>query len=528
MLFNSYLFIFIFLPMVLIGWFSLNKIKQFKLAEVFLIGMSLWFYAYFNFSYLFIIVGSCLFNFLISYFINRIEKKKSIDTAVSDFESNNLKKIEIRILGIIGIVTNLSILFYYKYFDFFIENINFIFQKDYNLKHILLPLGISFFTFQQLSYVVDRMKGTAPHYGIIDYMSFVTFFPQLIAGPIVLHSELVPQFKNIEKRKFNVNNFTDGCVQSILGLGKKVLLADTLALVVNEAYFNRYYFTTWSVIVFILAYAFELYFDFSGYCDIAMGIGKMFNYDIPRNFNYPYRSTSMKEFWNRWHITLSRFFVTYVYIPLGGSRKGTKRKMFNNMIVFLLSGLWHGASWNYVMWGFLNGLGVMFNNLRTSASQDELNKPQVKEILRNKKFSNRISHDLKHFFNWLCTFGYFLFTLIFFRCESMKDVGIVLKGLFNPVGVKFVVDMAQYMDIPELYIFKRALEMFAPKLIRGLYFCAFSIIMIVCALLLRGKNSEDIVKEGNYTTGKAIGLSIILIWSISSLSGVSTFLYFNF
>ena len=347
------------------------------------------------------------------------------------------------------------------------------------------------------------MKGTAPHYGIIDYMSFVTFFPQLIAGPIVLHSELVPQFRDIEKRKFNVDNFTDGCVQAILGLGKKVLLADTLALVVNSAYDNRYYFTTWSVIVFILTYAFELYFDFSGYCDIAMGIGKMFNYDIPRNFNYPYRSTSMKEFWNRWHITLGRFFVTYVYIPLGGSRKGTKRKMLNYMAVFLLSGLWHGASWNYVMWGFLNGLGVMFNNLNL------------------KPLKNR-------FVSWLCTFGYFLFTLIFFRCETMNDVGIVLKGLVNPVGVKFVVDMAQYMDIPELYIFKRALEMFAPSMIRSLYFIAFVIIMVICALLLRGKNAEDIVKEGNYTTSKAIGLSVILIWSVISLSGVSTFLYFNF
>ena len=381
--------------------------------------------------------------------------------------------------------------------------INFIFQKDYNLKHILLPLGISFFTFQQLSYVIVRMKGTAPHYGIIDYMSFVTFFPQLIAGPIVLHTELVPQFKNLEKRKFNVDNFTDGCVQAILGLGKKVLLADTLALVVNEAYFNRYYFTTWSAICFILAYSFELYFDFSGYCDIAMGIGKMFNYDIPRNFNYPYRSTSMKEFWNNWHITLGRFFVTYVYIPLGGSRKGTKRKLLNYMVVFLLSGLWHGSSWNYVLWGVLNGLGVIFNNLNL--------KP-----LKNRKLA------------WFFTFSYFLFTLIIFRCENLTDVGIVLKGLCNPVGVKFIVDMAQYMDIPELYIFKRILEMVAPQMIRGLYFATFSIIMIISALLLRGKNAEDIVKERNYNTKTAIKLSIVLIWSIVSLSGVSTFLYFNF
>ena len=493
MLFNSYIFLFIFLPTVLIGWFSLNKFNLHKIAEIFLIGMSLWFYAYFNYSYLFIIVGSCLFNFLISYLINRVKKKK--------------------ILGITGIIVNLSILFYYKYFDFFIENINFLFQKDYNLKHILLPLGISFFTFQQLSYIIDRMRGDAPHYGLIEYMSFVTFFPQLIAGPIVLHSEYIPQFKNLEKRKFNADNFTDGCVQTILGLGKKILLADTLALVVNNTYDYRYYLTTWSAILFMVTYLFELYFDFSGYCDIAMGIGKMFNFAIPRNFNRPYSSTSIKEFWNRWHITLNRFFTTYVYIPLGGSRKGTKRKLNNIMIVFLLSGLWHGASWNFVIWGLLNGLGVIYNNLDL----------KIKKLLRIKIFPKSFQ-----FLSWLCTFSYLLFSFIFFRCETLNDVGIVLRGFSNPVGIKFVVDMAQYMDIPELYIFKRALEMIAPSLIRGLYLTAYIVIMIVSALLLRGKNAETIVKEGKYTTGKAIIFSIILIWSVISLSGVSTFLYFNF
>lgn len=495
MLFNSYIFIFIFLPIVLIAWFSLNKIKCYKLAELFLIGMSLWFYAYFNYSYLFIILGSCLFNYLFSFLIDRVEKKHEI--------KNNRKSLYIKMIGTIGIVINLIILFYYKYFDFFIENVNIIFHKDFNLKHILLPLGISFFTFQQLSYVIDRMKGEAPHYDILDYMSFVTFFPQLIAGPIVLHSELIPQFKDLEKRHFQPDNFTDGCVQFILGLGKKVLLADTLALVVNHAYQNRYYFTTWSVIVFILAYAFELYYDFSGYCDIAVGIGRMFNYELPKNFDHPYRSTSMKEFWNRWHMTLGRFFVTYVYIPLGGSRKGIKRKMFNYMIVFLLSGLWHGASWNYVMWGFLNGLGIIFCSLDL-------------KLIKNK------------FISWFCTFGYFLFTLIFFRCETMNDAGIVLKGLLNPIGVKFVVDMAQYMDIPELYVWKQALEIAAPGMIRGLYFTAFVIVMLLAAIFLFGKDPEEIVKEGRYTTKKALGLSVIFIWSVISLSGVSTFLYFNF
>lgn len=516
MLFNSYIFIFLFLPIVLIGWFGLNKIKKYKIAEIFLVGMSLWFYAYFNFSYFFIIVGSCIFNFFYSMLVEKVEKyefsKVNFDNSINHMEDeynyypqieSKAIKLKKKILGITALAVNIGVLFYYKYFDFFISNINSIFKTDFNLLNILLPLGISFFTFQQLSYVVDRMKGEAPHYDLIEYLSFVTFFPQLIAGPIVLHSELIPQFRDIDKRKFNIENFTDGCVQAILGLGKKVLLADTLALVVNNAYNNRYYFTTWSVILFTLTFAFEIYFDFSGYCDIAMGIGKMFNYDIPRNFNYPYLATSMKEFWNRWHITLSRFFITYLYIPMGGGKKGKLRKSINTMIVFLLSGLWHGANWNYVWWGFLNGIGVIYNNTR-------------KKHIKNK------------FLSWLLTYTYFLFTLIFFRSESMEDVKIILKGLCNPFGIKFVYDMANYMDIPELYIFKQATEMFAPGLTGYIYLIAFIIIMIISGILIRGKNAETIVKERNYTFKTAIFLSIIFMWSVISLSGVSTFLYFNF
>ena len=484
MLFNSYLFIFIFLPISLLVWFFLNNMGKNKAAQIFIVAMSIWFYAYFNYSYIWIILGSCIFNFGCSLLMEKFSGKK-------------------RLIGILGIVGNLTILFYYKYFDFFLENINFLFKKDFPLFHILLPLGISFFTFQQLSYVVDRMKDEAPHYTLIDYLSFVTFFPQFIAGPIVLHTELIPQFQDQEKRKFNLDNFTDGCVQAILGLGKKVLIADTLGLVVNQTYVNRYYLTTWSTIIFILAYAFELYFDFSGYCDIAMGIGKMFNFTIPANFNSPYRSHSMKEFWNRWHMTLSRFFITYVYIPLGGSRKGEKRKLINTMLVFLLSGLWHGASWNYVVWGLLNGLGVIVSGRK-------------KEPSRHK------------FLSWLGCFSYFLFTLLFFRSESMQDVGIILKGLFNPVGVKFIYDMAQYMDIPELYIFRKAFELLLPGYEGLVYLIAFLLLMLLCIILLRGKNPQKFVEEGRYTKKTAVGLSIIFIWSVISLSGVSTFLYFNF
>ena len=193
----------------------------------------------------------------------------------------------------------------------------------------------------------------------------------------------------------------------------------------------------------------------------------------------------------------------YVYIPLGGGKKGVLRKHGNTMIVFLLSGLWHGANWNYIWWGFLNGLGVIYNNTR-------------KKELKNKKIS------------WLFTFSYFLFTLIFFRSESMEDVRIILRGLCNPVGVKFVYDMANFMDIPELYIFQQAFDMIYPKATGFIYLAAFFVVMILCIFLIRGKNAETIVKEGNYSKKMAVMLAFIFIWSVISLSGVSTFLYFNF
>ena len=216
MLFNSYIFIFIFLPVALLGWYGLNKIRKYECATFFLAGMSLWFYGYFNTYYLLIIVLSILVNYFISYLMT--------------FSRTRLTK-RIGLIGGVGI--NLAILFYFKYYDFFIENINYIFRADFNLKHILLPLGISFFTFQQLSFIIDRCSGKAEHYAFSNYITFVTFFPQLIAGPIVLYKEMIPQFEDLNKRTFCMDNFAKGISLFVLGLGKKVLLADVLALVTN-------------------------------------------------------------------------------------------------------------------------------------------------------------------------------------------------------------------------------------------------------------------------------------------------------
>ena len=316
MLFNSYIFILLFLPLALIGYFGLNSIKKETLAKIFLTLMSLWFYAYFNYSYLFIILGSIFFNFILS---KQIEK---------NLQNIKLKKVFLAT----GIIFNIGIIFYFKYFNFFMENVNVIFRTDYVFKEILMPLGISFFTFQQISYLVDSSRGETKNYSFVDYALFVSFFPQLVAGPIVFHDEILPQFKDSLRKKINQGNIAKGLWIISVGLAKKVLIADVIAKGVNYGFENTDLLSTADAWLVVLCYTLQIYFDFSGYCDMAIGIAKMFNIDLPLNFNSPYKATSVTDFWKRWHMTLTRFLTKYLYIPLGGNRKGFARTLCNILI----------------------------------------------------------------------------------------------------------------------------------------------------------------------------------------------------
>jgi alginate O-acetyltransferase complex protein AlgI len=318
MLFNSYVFIFIFLPLALGGWYLLNHFRLRRVSCAFLTAMSLWFYAWFNIKYLFLILFSIAMNYAVSWLISLWDRRYAADPGAFPMWQR-------RCFLVLGTGADLALFFWFKYLDFFISNVNALFRTDWPLHHILLPLGISFFTFQQLSFVIDRALGRAKHYPFLDYATFVTFFPQLIAGPIVLYDEMMPQFADERKRKFDPDSFARGTVLFVTGLGKKVLLADTLAIPANYGFSMTWYMDTLSTVLVLLSYTMELYFDFSGYCDMALGIGKMFNIDLPVNFNSPYLSCSIREFWQRWHITLGRFFTKYVYRPLGGSRRGTAR-----------------------------------------------------------------------------------------------------------------------------------------------------------------------------------------------------------
>lgn len=494
MLFNSQIFIFIFLPLVLAGWYILNHFKKYNIALAFLVGMSLWFYGYFNPSYLLIILSSIAVNYLISFLIKKFEKTK-------------------KLWFILGLLFNIGILGYYKYFDFMVGNINAVFKTDFALKHILLPLGISFFTLQQISYITDRYWGSAEHYNILYYMAYVAYFPQLIAGPIVLHNEIVPQFMDMGKRRFNSESFADGIVLFVLGLGKKMLLADTFALFVNEGFNKIVWIDTPSAWLVSACYAVELYFDFSGYCDMACGIAKMINFDLPVNFKSPLKTYSVNEYWSRWHITLTRFFTTYIYNPITMSaiRHGKKtKKLFRNitpMIIFLISGIWHGASWTFVIWGLAEGLGTVWS--------------------QRKKFKLK-----KAWYTWLANMLFVVITSAIFRSENWDNMVRMLKAMFVPKFGTMTVELClPFANVPEFYAIIRAVEVLCPQFINWIYIILLALLWLIAVLILRGRNAQEILqhqKEKGLNMKFTLLLSAIFIWCIISLNQVSTFLYFNF
>ena len=517
MLFNSYIFIFIFLPLTLLGWYGLNHHKKYTLANVFLAGMSLWFYGYFNVRYLAIILCSIGLNYSLSYLLTRIptESIPAAHSAPGSSAIGSHTKLCRRISLITGITLNLGILFYFKYYDFFIENINLAFRTDFALKHVLLPLGISFFTFQQLSFIIDRCWGRCEHYSLVNYVTFVTFFPQLIAGPIVLYKEMIPQFENVSRRSFDASSFSRGIYLFVLGLAKKVLLADTFALMANFGFAQTFSLDCISTIAATLAFAFELYFDFSGYSDMAMGLGKMFNIELPINFNSPYRSCSMKEFWQRWHITLSRFFTTYVYIPLGGSRKGRIRMLINTLIVFLLSGLWHGAAWTFVAWGAMHGLLVVWNSLGIVGIKG-----------RDEKRLSRF--HIPAWLGWILTFAFYNMSLFFFRSQSMTAAIQLFKNLLSGNYTGKIYEVAAQLDIAEIYIIKQIVGMAAPHLADSMYVIFMILLFVLAFYLIFKPNAYERAMQGELTSRRCWGICILLVWCIVSLSQVSTFLYFNF
>ena len=326
---------------------------------------------------------------------------------------------------------------------------------------------------------------------------------------------MMPQFEDLSNRKFNADNFAKGIVLFTIGLVKKVLLADVLALPANFGFEQTAFLDSPSTLFVILAYTFEIYFDFSGYSDMAMGLGKMFNIELPVNFNSPYKACFVKELWQRWHMTLSRFFIQYVYIPLGGSRRGKLRTIFNTFIVFFLSGLWHGANWTYVAWGTMQGLLVIWDNLGIVGVRGSDEKVPAR-------------FQIPRWLGWVFTFSFFNLSLFFFRSDSMTNAFHLFKNLFSFKETGYLLQVAAKLDIPEFYLFKQAINLFAPDILPYAYLVLFFLLLLVSAFILTRRNAVQIVSEHPLDSKLCIFITVLFVWSVISFSQVSTFIYFNF
>jgi len=508
MLFNSYEFILVFLPAVLWAYYQLGKTAIPQLSIALLIGASLFFYAWWNPAYLTLLVASMLINYAFGIALSRKPK---------------------RLYLTLGVTINLVALGYYKYSNFFIDNLNVIANTNFHLEQVILPLAISFFTFQQIAFLVDAYKNEAHEYQFLDYCLFVSFFPQLIAGPIVHHKEMMPQFQSFPAKNINYENLSTGLAIFIIGLAKKVLIADNLAPYANETFaaagngVSLSFLEAWKG---AFAYTFQLYFDFSGYSDMAIGLALMFGIRLPINFNSPYKATNIIEFWRCWHMTLSRFLRDYIYFPLGGNRHGQIRRYTNLLITMLLGGLWHGAAWTFVFWGFLHGIFLAVNHAWHAIQRKIIFKNNNKSLL-----GPNLSRAI--------TFVAIVIAWVFFRADSFETAINMLTGMAGLNGIVLPEVWASNLGKISNLLITIGIQFGEVTYFKGLR--DITIIAILLFVVWSFPNSSEIVSRKDIKKRKAVKFLYwkpSLIWAIFcsislwliilKLSAVSDFLYFQF
>jgi alginate O-acetyltransferase complex protein AlgI len=417
MLFNSIPFLVYFLPAALVVYYLSARLGGGLAARWTLIGLSFFFYAYSLPAHLLLLVVSLLVNFQAGRWIEAAGGRARWWLTAG------------------FIVLNLGLIAWFKYLDFLVGTLSVILGLDEHVLGIALPLAISFFTFQQIAYLVNAYRGQSTNPTLSEYMSFVAFFPHLIAGPLVQHSDIIPQFRDPATYRFNVERFTTGVTIFFLGLAKKVVLADQFGVYADTAFNGVAQGITpslWESWGGILAYTLQLYFDFSGYSDMAIGLGLMFGIVMPMNFNSPYKATSIIEFWNRWHMTLSRFLRDFLYIPLGGNRKGPTRRYVNLMTTMLLGGLWHGAAWTFVLWGGLHGLYLCVNHAFRAVAKGV----QSKAITLA---------------GWALTFVAVALAWVPFRAENLTSTKAFVTGAFGGNGATLPGELIEKMPLLGLF-----------------------------------------------------------------------------
>ena len=477
MLFNSYIFILCFLPLTMAAYYGLSRLRKYNAAKLSLVIASLIFCGYSDITYVYILVFSILMNYLACVLLKHFPNRS-------------------RLIVTVGVVANIALLGYFKYFNFLLENLNALTGGNFKYLDLVLPLGISYFTFQQIAYLIEAGKGACHDHSFLDYVLYVTFFPRLISGPIVPHDELLPQFASLENKFINTDNIVKGLQLFAMGLFKKVIVADTFGKIVTYGYGHVPTLNSLEAILTILAYTIQIYYDFSGYSDMAVGVGLLFNIQLPINFDSPYKAKTMAEFWKRWHMSLTRFLTKYVYIPLGGNRKGTVRTYINILIVFLVSGIWHGAGWTFIAWGVLhgiaNGLCRLFNK-------------QIEKI--------------PGWISWIANFLFLNLTWIVFRAESLEQVWQLLSRVTSG-GFSINAELTESLLQPTLISLP---AQFIPFLWVILGYTVAALGVSICF-----RNSNEIVSRRQTGLWSLIWYYGLFIISMLSLSGVSAFLYNNF
>ncbi|UDQ96871.1 MBOAT family protein [Lentisphaerota bacterium WC36G] len=481
MLFNSYYYLVYFLPLTAIIYFFLNQKKLTILAKVWLLFASLFFYAFWEFSYLIIILGSVFFNYIIGSILNKIVNKK----------------IKLIVL-LFALSANISLLGYYKYYNFFIENINHFFLANIHISDIVLPLAISFFTFQQIAYLVDNFRGSVKA-NFFDYCLFVTFFPQLIAGPIVHYKETIPQFKNKRNKIIDWKNVYFGICILCLGLGKKILIADTLSPVVKNGFEHYQFLTFFESWLTSLSYTLQLYFDFSGYCDMAIGSALIFNIKLPVNFNSPYKAINIQDFWRRWHMTLSRWLKNYLYIPLGGNRKGNLIMAINLLLTFLIGGFWHGAGWTFIIWGALHGSAVIIFRVW-------------------QKFNVKLPKAI----SWLITFNFVNLAWVFFRAESIHQAWFIVKNMFSfeKLSTRVSNYTVSFFQLSNIKL--KDSSLFMDTNVGVMTFIVIALTLSLCFNNLNDKSEKLTSKRYFFCC------VMIFLYMLLSINEISEFIYFKF
>lgn len=481
MSFQSYSFLFVLLPGAVAGWWLLNRGGHGRLAQGFLLAVSLFFYAAGNPAFLPILCGSILVNFFLGRALGRWPARR-------------------KPLLVLGLLANLGVLGYFKYMNFFLENLNWLFGTSLGGLSLLLPLGISFFTFQQIAYLVDRYRGDPADDTLLEYACFVSFFPCVTSGPIAFHDEVIPQLRAKQGTGPSAQLMAEGLWLFSLGLWKKVIVAGAFGGGADWGYANLSALNSTTALAVVLSYTLQLYFDFSSYTDMARGMGKLLGITLPENFDVPYQALTIRGFWQGWHITMTRFFTRYLYIPLGGSRRGTGRTCVNTMIIFLASGLWHGADWSFVVWGGLHGIAMVAERLLGSRLE-------------------RLHPAL----SWALTFAYVNFCWIFFRAASIGEglslCRVLARCDFGPLANGFT-DQFQ-LAMPAWL--GRELGWDLPRLALGMFLLFTAGALVFC---LQEKPAAQ--RSKTMTGRKGLLAGVLLFWSVISLTGAAQFIYSNF